>query len=1007
MEAAAILMIAGATSALGQQTQPATETVNLQLPANEVLLDLVVRDKRNKPVLDLQPNQISVTDNGVSVPLTQLHMMSGKQQDAPLITLLFNRPGIEGPGKTSNEIRLDTSGAPGLQTSRRLRETAAKFLKTFPGSGFQFSVMDVWGRLQLQQEFTTDRKAIDEAIKSAAQPTQYGTSVIANPTEVRLAKVAQTGLDSSGTAVNTQERALARSINTALQESGRISKDAHMPTGLACLLALVESEQTLKGRKAVVYFTSSSDLSGDSHSASGKDTRAKEMVQSIIGAANRAGVSIYILRMDELNTSRELASALEAFAAMNTGSNQSGVVNGPTTSVSSSGVVTTTSTFQQMVAGQYGSQTQFRRIDSMTNAGKPVDDTLASLAKGTGGTAIDATENLSGPVKELVRDLTTYYEASYVPPTGNDDGSFHATVVKPLRAGLKVRTRTGYLALPPNAGIGAVSQPFELPLMALLRRSELPAEVKYKASVLRMGHEAEGNVNVLAVEAPLASLEIHEDTSTHLDSAHVSIMANIKDNSGVVIEHFSEDIPHRWATKDHVADSEVIFFERSFIAPPGSYVLETVILDNNSGKSAARRQPFEIVRSSALPEISELVLVRKTELADDQENKSEPLLYGNQRVEPNLFGELPSGASDVSIFFLAHTDPQSQEEATITLQVLRDGVPLGGAPMITKLKAGAEVYPYLRSFSIKSAADGQYEVKAILSQGGKSTEGSGVFTLTGAQPKNVELASNDEKTGGGPALLLADPPKLAVSSQPADGPGVEELNRILSDARSNAIAYGDSLPNLICKQTTNRYFDAHGKSNWTLKDTIVELLTYFDHEESRTVLGGERNGGKIDATQENVTGILSAGEFGEALGGIFKPSAKADFQWKESGKLAGEPVEIFEYRIELKNSSFALRSGPDKSTMAGYHGRIFIDRATHGVRSITMITDEVPPKFPIRKVAVRVDYDYVAINSHDYLFPISGEILVGRGGSMVERNDVEFSDFRRFGSTTRILDSPQ
>ena len=91
--------------------------------------------------------------------------------------------------------------------------------------------------------------------------------------------------------------------------------------------------------------------------------------------------------------------------------------------------------------------------------------------------------------------------------------------------------------------------------------------------------------------------------------------------------------------------------------------------------------------------------------------------------------------------------------------------------------------------------------------------------------------------------------------------------------------------------------------------------------------------------------------------------------------------------------------------MAGFHGRIYVDRATRGVRSVTMITDDVPDNFPIRKAAVRVDYEYVAINDHDYLLPVTAQVVVSRNGNMLERNDLEFSNFRRFGSTVRIIAS--
>jgi hypothetical protein len=86
-----------------------------------------------------------------------------------------------------------------------------------------------------------------------------------------------------------------------------------------------------------------------------------------------------------------------------------------------------------------------------------------------------------------------------------------------------------------------------------------------------------------------------------------------------------------------------------------------------------------------------------------------------------------------------------------------------------------------------------------------------------------------------------------------------------------------------------------------------------------------------------------------------------------------------------------------------YHGRIYIDQASHEVKSLTMITDEQPKKFPIRKAAIRVDYDYVAINDHDYILPVSAQVVTRMSGDLLKRNDLTFSNFRRFGSTARIV----
>jgi hypothetical protein len=52
-----------------------------------------------------------------------------------------------------------------------------------------------------------------------------------------------------------------------------------------------------------------------------------------------------------------------------------------------------------------------------------------------------------------------------------------------------------------------------------------------------------------------------------------------------------------------------------------------------------------------------------------------------------------------------------------------------------------------------------------------------------------------------------------------------------------------------------------------------------------------------------------------------------------------------------------------------------------------------------------INYDYIAINNHDYLLPIQGEVGMQQGKKQVVLNELHFGEYRRFGSHTRILDS--
>ena len=50
---------------------------------NEVTLDLVVKDKKHKPVLDLKPEDFVVTDNDVPVKLTAFRLVNGNARIRP------------------------------------------------------------------------------------------------------------------------------------------------------------------------------------------------------------------------------------------------------------------------------------------------------------------------------------------------------------------------------------------------------------------------------------------------------------------------------------------------------------------------------------------------------------------------------------------------------------------------------------------------------------------------------------------------------------------------------------------------------------------------------------------------------------------------------------------------------------------------------------------------------------------------------------------------------------
>jgi hypothetical protein len=618
----------------------------------------------------------------------------------------------------------------------------------------------------------------------------------------------------------------------------------------------------------------------------------------------------------------------------------------------------------------------------------------------------------------MIQDLTTYYEASYLPPIQEYDGAFRTVAIKPLRTGLKIRSEAGYLALPATAG--AATQPFELPLTKILAATQLPKDVTFHASILHMEDVEQGSVNSLAIEAPLSALDIQEDSNTNLYSAHVSILADIKDKNGAEVAHFSEDIPRRGATSD-VEESkfEAITFQRHFIAPPGQYLLEAAILDQNSGKLGAERIPFEIHKDSGVPSLSDVVIVRKAEPFRNDDDPSEPLQHGNQKVTPSLTGRLPIGGKDVLLFFIANSDPNGADAPLLNVQVFKDGKPAEGAPIISQQIKKARSASYIASLSIDPPKDGQYEARVSLTQGGKTAEALASFILAGFQP----VASEKRSAEAGAIVPVAPAPSVPGDAAIPDPPITSvvpagrfaitfpttaiqplspvELKSLLADAAQFATGYSHSLPNFVCEQVTNRSIDPHGRGQWKHADKFTELLTFFDHQESRTLLVREHYNAKSHTDTGDKAGILSVGEFGGVLEGVFRPSSKTEFQWKGTAVLGDGTVQVFDYHVARAHS--ILDVGAGTTTFVACHGQVYIDSATRGVRRITMVADDVPNTSRVHAVSVSVDYDYIAIRNHDYLLPVAAQVEVTHDRAARDLNQIEFRNFHRFSSTSRIL----
>jgi hypothetical protein len=508
---------------------------------------------------------------------------------------------------------------------------------------------------------------------------------------------------------------------------------------------------------------------------------------------------------------------------------------------------------------------------------------------------------------------------------------------------------------------------------------------------------------------------MREDPNTRLYNAHLSIVAQIKNKAGIEIEHFSEDIPRHGALEAlPAARAEVVTLQRHFLAPPGQYVLEAAVLDRNSETAGAQRIEFEIPKPSDGPALSDIALVRRTDALAPDADPLEPLRYKNGRIVPNLSGVVSHDAKEISLFFMIHPDSHATEPPTLEMEVAKNGETIGRMPLQLRQGSGQNAMPYMGSIQAKSFSPGKYEVTATITQGARISEQSIVFTIDGPEVASASGNASVPPPSAGsvpdltppaniPGVSSREAPRLVITSpsNPVAPPSAEEIQAVLDGARDRALRYGDSLPNFSCVELTNRSVDHSGTGRWKHRDSIAQLLRYVDHAETKLTLAV--NGVRSDKPQADLKGASSNGEFGGVLNAVFSPKSKADFHWKETDNLGAGMVQVFDYSVAEANSSFGLTGDANWQLTVGFHGQIYIDSATRSVRRVSLVADNTPKNFSIHSSTITIDYDYVSINEHDYLMPARGTMSLRQGKHEAVLNEIEFRDYKRFGSKTRIL----
>jgi hypothetical protein len=461
-------------------------------------------------------------------------------------------------------------------------------------------------------------------------------------------------------------------LGAALEAQGLLAMATRFDStqGMAAMDALrqlIRSQRRLPGRKVVLYLSDGLSFPVD----------RREVVDSLISLANRSGVTFYTVDTRGLSSEGPTTAGLASMEMTGAESRQRGPVTSP-------------------VSGH-------KEMDDVAlTAVSNRQQSLQELAESTGGFAVANTNQIAEPMQRVMEDIRTHYELSYAPKSTTYDGHFRKIEVKLSRPELTVQTRKGYYALPMLNG--EPLQAFEAAALDKIDARPVPTNFPYDAALMKFRANQNLVEYMVAFEVPLSGLKPAAVPKTDKFRVQASLMALVRDSSGEVVDKISRevwrDVPAQGSTQP---GADHILYTQPLILPRGTYTVDAVVMDEQSGKASVRRLAVPGDSGSAL--LSSVEVVGRAEPLTGERNPLNPFEIDNARIVLEL-GDTVASTGAVALYFVLYPAKEGQTASPdVTLEILRDGKELarqmlhvpdarpdGSIPMVVRVSPGPGQY---------------------------------------------------------------------------------------------------------------------------------------------------------------------------------------------------------------------------------------------------------------------------------------------------------------------------
>jgi len=711
------------------QPKPARQDEKVSVGTVEVLLDVVVKDKRGRPVTDLSAADFEVFEEGAKQPVESFRLIrrnsageSGKansdvQGAASAQANATPSPPAKPASAPNPDVGVSVVALVFDRLSQDARKRAHDAAISYVGGDSSLSnfigVFAVNLSVNTVQNYTTDvglvKKAIDKAGAMASSSFESKTidtaAALAAAQRDAAVQAAAAAAQSGGAgAAGAGAAAGAAAVEQAFEAMRArteetfeaLQRDQQGYATTNGLMAIVNSMSRLPGRKAVLFFSEGVSI----------PPNVQQQFRSVIHAANRANVSVYAVDAAGLRTDSTLKATREEInaRARQRMDNLDRVMN------SAGGPLTK----------------GLERNEDLLNYSP--ESGLTQLAQQTGGAFIGGDNDIGSKLKEIDEDLGTYYLLTYSPTNQNYDGKFRNISVKVKRSGVDALARRGYYAVPPTG-----SSPmfyYEAPPLALLSGSARPKDFPLLVNSLNFPEVGRVGRTAVEVEVPTGAFTFTPDSEKKIYGSDFSFVVLIRDQSKQVVEKLSHHYGLVGPLKslDSMKKGKILFYRETNL-PPGKYEIDAVAYDALSAKASVNSCVLEIPAAGENDlRLSSVTIIQRAEQAPEKTDS--PFLVGDQlMVYPNLGEAVRKSAKQMGFYFNVYTAKGSTEAPKLTLEVLQNNKSVAKVPLKLGAPDAKGRIQYASALPLDSLNPGTYELKISVSDAKSAVSRSASFAL--------------------------------------------------------------------------------------------------------------------------------------------------------------------------------------------------------------------------------------------------------------------------------------